>query len=304
MSRLPDLEAWAIFAKVAETGSFARAASELSLSQATVSKAISRLEARTKTVLLHRTSRRLSLTESGESALERATRILEEGEAVEAVVAEHSTSLQGMIRVSAPMSFGIAHLAPMLPEFMAMYPDVTLDVQFTDEMVDLIGGRFDLALRISSLESSSLLARRLCPVSVLLVGAPAYFAQYGRPKHPRELANHRTLQYSNSCDGQNWRFRHSRDGDFSQAVVAHLHANNADALVPALLAGRGLALQAEFLIWKELQEGRLEVVMEDWQAEQIAVHIVTPPGRRRPARVQALISYLTERMSKQPWAQN
>ncbi|MBZ7924772.1 LysR family transcriptional regulator [Ensifer adhaerens] len=303
MSRLPDLEAWAIFAKVAETGSFARAANELSLSQATVSKAISRLEARTKTVLFHRTSRRMSLTESGEFALDRATRILDEGEAVEAAIAEHSTSLQGLIRVSAPMSFGIVHLAPMLPEFMATYPDVTLDVQFNDEMVDLIGSRFDLALRISSLESSSLLARRLCPVSVLLVGAPAYFERHGRPEHPRELANHRTLQYSNSCSGENWRFHHARHGEFTQAVRAQLHANNADALMPALLAGRGLALQAEFLVWEELQKGRLEVVMQDWQAEPVALHIVTPPGRRRPARVQALISYLAERMAKQPWAQ-
>lgn len=304
MSRLPDLEAWAVFAKVAETGSFARAAADLQLSQATVSKAISRLEARTKTVLFHRTSRRISLTETGFSALERASRILEEGEAVEAAIVEQATSLQGKIRIAAPMSFGILCLAPLLPEFMARYPDVTLDVQFNDEMVDLISNRFDLALRISSLEASSLLARRLCPVRVLLVGAPSYLEKYGRPTHPRDLANHRALQYSNSRSGESWRFRHRKQGEFSQVMRSQLHANNADALTPALLAGEGLALQAEFLVWQDVQRGKLEVVMEGWEVDSIALHIVTPPGRRRPARVQALIAYLADRLESAPWAQN
>ncbi|WP_372821789.1 LysR family transcriptional regulator [Pseudomonas parafulva] len=301
MNRLPDLEAWAIFAKVAETGSFARAALDLSLSQATVSKAVSRLEARTKTTLFHRTSRRISLTESGSSALETAARILEEGKALEALVMEKSTTLQGRIRVAAPMSFGIPRLAPMLPEFMAAHPDVTLDVQFDDQKVDLIEGRFDLAIRISSMESSSMLARRICQVRVLLVGAPSYFERYGRPQHPHDLANHRALQYSNSRNGESWRFRHDQQGEYTQQVRAQLHANNAEALSPALLAGQGLALQAEFLVWNELQSGQLEVAMPEWRVDPIELHIVTPPGRRRPARVQALISYFAERMAREPW---
>ncbi|MFJ5337105.1 LysR family transcriptional regulator [Pectobacterium sp. CHL-2024] len=304
MSRLPDLEAWAVFAKVADTGSFARAASDLQLSQATVSKMISRLEARTKTVLFHRTSRRMSLTETGLSALERAYRILEEGEAVEAAIVEQAASLQGLIRVAAPMSFGILCLAPIVPDFMARYPDVALDVQFNDEIVDLIGNRFDLALRISNLETSSLLARRLCPVRVLLVGSPTYLEKHGRPKHPSDLTTHKTLQYSNSHNGESWRFRHPKHGVFSQVMRSQLHSNNADALTPALLAGQGLALQAEFLVCHDLQTGRLEAVMQDWQADSIALHIVTPPGRRRPARVQAFIEYLAERLTSAPWAQH
>lgn len=302
MRKLPDLEAWAIFAKVAETGSFARAAAEFSLSQATVSKAIARLEARMKTVLFHRTSRRMSLTESGSAVLERAARILEEGEAVETELAEQSTSLRGLIRISAPMSFGIPRLAPLLPGFMRAHPDVVLDVQFNDQQVDLVAERFDLALRIAKLVDSSLLARRLCKVRLLLVGAPAYFERHGKPRHPRDLAEHKALQYTYTRVGANWRFRHPRHGEFTQAMPVQMHANNAEALAPALRAGLGLALQPEFLAWQDLQSGAIETALDDWEVEPIALHIVTPPGRSRPARVQAFIAYLAECLTREPWA--
>ncbi|KMN35379.1 LysR family transcriptional regulator [Chromobacterium sp. LK1] len=302
MKRLPDLEAWAIFAKVAECGSFARAAAELTLSQATVSKAISRLEARMKTMLLHRSSRRLSLTEAGHAALERASRILAEGEAVEADITEQSSSLRGPVRVTAPMSFGLSHLAPLLPEFMARHPEVELDFHFSDEQVDLVAKRLDLALRIASLADSSLLARRLCSVRILLVGSPAYFARHGRPSHPRELSAHRALLYSNAPGGEFWRFHHAEQGEFALEMPSTLRVNNAEALTPALRAGLGLALQPEFLAWQDVQAGELETVMMDWQVDPIALYILTPPGRSRPARVQALIDYLAARLAVAPWA--
>ncbi|WP_343583539.1 LysR family transcriptional regulator [Herbaspirillum sp.] len=302
MNKLPDLEAWAIFAKVAETGSFARTADEFSLSQATVSKAISRLEARMKTTLFHRTSRRISLTANGYAALEHATRILEEGLAVEAEVAEQSSSLRGVIRLSAPMSFGIARLAPALPGFLRANPDVELDVHFNDKQVDLVGDRFDLALRIANLVDSSLLARQLCKVRILLVGSPSYFERHGRPRHPHDLAQHKALQYSYARNGTHWRFKHPKHGEFTQSMAVQMQANNAEALTPALLAGLGVALQPAFLVWQELQTKQLEVVMEDWQVEPIALHIVTPPGRNRPARVQAFIDHLAASFSNEPWA--
>ncbi|POZ60043.1 LysR family transcriptional regulator [Chromobacterium alticapitis] len=304
MKRLPDLEAWAIFAKVAECGAFARAAEELGLSQATVSKAVSRLEARMKTTLLHRTSRQLTLTEAGAAALERASRILAEGEAVEADIAEQSSVLRGRIRVAAPMSFGLSHLAPLLPDFMARHPEVELDLHFSDEQVDLVADRMDLALRIASPADSSLLARRLCAVRILLVGAPSYFARHGKPSHPAELARHRALQYSNAQGGRYWRFRHASEGEFALEMSAPLRVNNADALAPALRAGLGLALQPEFLAWQDLQDGLLETAMPEWQVDPVALYILTPPGRGRPARAQALMDYLAQRLAGSPWARS
>jgi len=302
MNRLPDLEAWAIFAKVAEAGSFARAAEELQLSQATVSKAITRLETRIGTSLFHRTSRRMSLTAAGEAALQRAARILDEGEAVEAEVADRSAALRGLIRLAAPMSFGVSRLAPLLPAFMQAHPDVELDIQLSDQMVDLVAERFDMALRISTLADSSLRARQLCQVRILLVGSPAYFEAHGRPSHPRDLAQHRGFQYSYTRSGNTWRFRHPRHGEFAQTVPRQLQANNAEIFDAALQAGLGLALQPEFLVWEQLRDGRLQTAMDDWKVEPLALSIITPPGLHRPARVQALIDYLAQRLEREPWA--
>ncbi len=302
MNKLPDLEAWAIFAKVVETGSFARAADALALSQATVSKAISRLEKRTGTTLLYRTSRGMALTASGSVALEHAARILDEGNLVEATLSEQAASLRGLIRIAAPMSFGLSQLAPALPPFLARHPAVTLDIEFADELVDLIANRFDLALRIANLADSSLRVRRLCTVRILLVGAPAYFERYGRPRHPRDLAQHRVFHYAYSRSATSWPFRHSRQGHFAQAITPVLRANNAEALEPALRAGLGLALQPEFLAWEDLKAGVLETVMDDWQVEPIALHLLTPPGHNRPARVQALMDFLAAHFTQAAWA--
>ncbi|MFD1711748.1 LysR family transcriptional regulator [Ottowia sp. GY511] len=303
MSKLPDLEAWAIFAKVAETGSFARSAAELGLSQGTVSKAITRLEHRMKTTLFQRTSRHIALTDAGQYAVERAARILQEGEAIEAEVVDQSSALRGKIRIAAPMSFGVPRLSPILPGFMQAHPEVELDLHFSDDQVDLIRDRFDVALRIANLVDSSMVARQLCKVRILLVGSPAYFERYGRPQHPRDLAQHKGLQYSYARYGMNWTFRHREHGDFTQALPMQLQVNNAEALQPALLAGLGLALQPSFLVFQELRDGRLETALEGWEVDAIGLHLVSPSGRSRPARVQAFIDYAVQQFAHAPWAE-
>jgi len=299
---LPDLEAWAIFAKVAQSGSFSRAAVELGLAKATVSKAITRLERRIGAALLHRTSRRVVLSEVGRNLLPHASQVLNEGEAAEAYALAQSEAPRGTVRLAVPMSFGLAHVAPILPEFLISYPEVMIDLHLGDEIVDLVGGGFDMALRIAALPDSTLIARRLCQVRRLVVGAPAYFDRRGRPAHPSEFANHDCLGYAYLPSPEVWRFTHVGGDEAVVTPRGPLRTNNADALAPALWLGLGLAVQPEFTVWKDIAAGRLEQVLPEWSLAPIALHLVTPPGKLRPVRVGVLIEFLVRQLATAPWA--
>src|SRR6267154_277278 len=196
MARLPDLAGLAIFAKVVEIRSFAGAAAELKVSKATVSKAVSRIEARLVARLINRTSRRFALTDAGRHLSGRADYILSEGEAAEDAALAQATVPRGLVRLAVPMSFGVLNIAPLLPEFLASYSEVSVDLHLSDAMVDLVGEGFDAAIRIAVLPDSSLVARRLCEMPRYLVGSPTYLDKHGRPKHPLHLAQHRCIGYS------------------------------------------------------------------------------------------------------------
>ncbi len=302
MPHLPDFEAWAIFAKVAERGSFSVAAEELGLSKTTVSKAITRLEQRMRTSLLHRTTRRLSLTENGRMALERASRILADGAAVEEEVFETAASPRGLIKLASSVLFGLEILAPILPVFMQQYPEIELDLHLTDEPIDMIGDGFDLALRVGSFADSSLRISRLMSFRRPAVASPAYLERFGRPAHPRELETHQAIIYSHIPLGDHWRFTRAGEGEYEVVMTGRYRVNNSGAAIPALLAGAGIALQPEFFIWRELQDGRLEEVLPDWTTDPGPLNILSPPGHGHPARVRALISFLRQHLATQPWA--
>jgi DNA-binding transcriptional LysR family regulator len=297
MRRLPDLEGLAIFAKVAQTRSFSATASELYLSKATVSKAVTRLEGRLKVRLFNRTSRRLTLTDAGEQLASRAAHILSEGLAAEDTVSGQSGAPRGLVRLSAPISFGVLYIAPILPEFFARYPEVSIDLQMSDAMVDLIGERFDAAVRIAALPDSSLVARTLCPMPRLLIGAPSYFEQHGKPSHPLELAEHQCIAYARPGVSDTWNFTNGKGETATVRPAGCLRTNNGDAMVPVLTAGLALGILPEFLVRDALADGRLQEVLPGWQLPAGAVHWVTPPGGLRPKRVDLLGAFFAEKLA-------
>jgi DNA-binding transcriptional LysR family regulator len=296
MARLPDFEGLAIFAKVVETRSFAGAAVELKLSKATVSKAVKRIEARLGARLVNRTSRRFALTDAGRQLAGRAAHILAEGEATEDATLAQTTLPRGLVRLAAPMSFGLLHVAPLLPEFLASFSEVSIDLHLSDAMVDLIGDGFDAAIRIAVLPDSSLLARRLCEMPRYLVGSPTYLNKHGRPRHPLHLAQHPCIGYSYTMTSEVWRF--SKDGkSASVRPSGPLRVNNGDAMMPALIDGIGLGVLPEFILRDALAAGRLERILPDWSLPSGGVYWVTPPGGPRPKRIEVLADFLVRKLA-------
>ncbi|HEX3673016.1 MAG TPA: LysR family transcriptional regulator [Rhizomicrobium sp.] len=298
MPKLPDFEGLAVFAKVAELRSFAGAAADLKLSKATVSKAVSRVEARLGTRLFNRTSRRLSLTEAGQALVTRAAHILSEGEAAESDTLAQSATPRGLVRLAAPMSFGVRHVAPLLPEFLAAYPEISIDLHLSDAMVDMIGDGFDAAIRIAALPDSSLIARRLCGMTPFLVGAPSYLAKHGRPKHPLHLAEHVSIGYAYLLTPDTWRFQNKKSEVATVRPTGPLRVNNGDAMMPALVAGLGLGVLPDFILHDALEDGSLERVLPDWSLPPGAVHWVTPPGGPKPKRVEALADFMAAKLKR------
>lgn len=296
--RLPDLEAWAIFATVVEHRSFSAAATALGLSKATISKAITRLEAQTGASLFHRTSRRLALTETGSSLAERAARILADAQAIDECARESTTAPAGLVRLAVPMSFGLSHVGPIIARFLTRYPEIDLDLHLSDERVDLVGDGYDAALRIAALPDSSLRARKLRDVPVHIVAAPAYLERRGTPRHPSDLAQHDCFAYAYLSTPEQWRLVNAKSGEIvAIKPLGRLRTNNADAMLPALLAGHGITIAPEFIVASALTENKVVSFLTDWAPPAIALHLITPPGRLRPRRVEALLEFLTEALT-------
>lgn len=302
MPHIPDFEAWAIFAKVAERGSFSHAAEELGLASTTVSKAITRLEQRMQTTLFHRTTRKLSLTETGRLSVERAARILCDGRAIEADIVEEAAIPRGKVKMACGTAFGQATVVPIIPLFLSQYPEIELDLCLTEDEVDLVGSGFDVWVRPGQPPDSSLRIARLTTFARPLVASPSLIEEFGSPQHPSELARYPAIIPTNVPWGNDWEFDHPERETVIVRMSGRFHINHAPAVVPAAMAGIGVALLPDFFVFEELVSGKLVQLLPDWAATHKSAYMVTPPGAARPARVRVLIEFLRNHYSKQGWA--
>jgi DNA-binding transcriptional LysR family regulator len=283
------------FVRVVETGAFSRAAERMGMAKSIVSRRVARLEKQLGARLLTRSAQGAAPTDVGQAYFERASKILAELEAAEEVVAEATTQIAGPIRLTGPLSFGIQYLAPALALFAAEHPKVELDIAFDDRIVDLVGGGFDLAVRLGILRDSSLIARRIAPSRGVVLASPAYLERNGRPERPRDLAGHDLLLYGN----ETWRFRLPGGGWETVRGRARLRADNGEMLRAAAEAGLGICRLPSFIAAPAIEQATVEVLLRDYPMEDAALYAVMP-SRATTARVRALVDFLAARFGPEP----
>ena len=299
MDRLRAME---VFVAVVGRGSFTRAADALDTSPANVTRYVNELEAHLGTRLLNRNPRKLSLTESGEALYERSKSILEEVAEAEALASSTSLQPRGRLRINAPLSFGVLHLAPLWPRFMQRYPDVELDVALSDRVVDIVEEGYDLAIRISRSGPATHAARRLAGSRNIVCAAPAYLAAHGMPLVPADLAVHRCIGYTYAATADDWQFLDAQNQAHSVRVACVMHTNNGDTARAAALAGQGVIWQPSFLIGQDLQAGRLVPVLPGYRMADIDVLAVYPTRRHLSAKVRVMVDFLVEAFQPPlPW---
>lgn len=298
---MEQLDAMAVFARVVEAESFSGAARRLGLSKSAVSKRVSGLERRLGLRLLNRTTRRLSLTEAGVAFYQGCRRMVAEAEAAEQAVSHLASAPRGRLKINAPMSFGMRHIGPALPEFLARYPEIAVDLTLNDRVVDLVEEGFDVAIRIAPLAETSLVARRLAPNRSLLCAAPAYLKARGRPGTVAQLSDRACLLYSYQTAGDLWSLS-GPGGEHRVRVSGPLRVNNGDAILAAALGGLGIALLPCFICGDDLRAGRLVRVLPGWSlTPRRDISAVYPTARHLSPKVRVFIDFLAERFGGTPY---
>lgn len=297
MTPLSDIE---VFVRVVEAGGFTAASEKLRIGKSAVSRCVSRLEDGLGVRLLNRTTRRLSLTEAGQGFYERAHRALGEIETARVEASRHQSVPSGTLRVAAPMSFGIFMIAPLLAEFMRRYPQVVVDLELDDRHRDIVAEGIDVAVRITQLADSGLIARRLAPIRHVVAASPAYLKLHGTPRTPDALRDHDCLIYTLRASPDAWRFDAPDGGVWSVPVRGSLRVNNALALREALLGGRGLGLTTTFVVGDDLRAGRLVRVLADYATPEFSAYAVFPQRRHVAAKVRAFVDFLASRFGDAP----
>jgi DNA-binding transcriptional LysR family regulator len=289
----------ASFVAVVDAGSFIRAADASGLSKAAVSRHVNDLEQRLGVRLLHRTTRRLSLTAEGQAFHARCKELLASVDEAESEITAQSAP-SGLLRVNAPLTFGVLHLAPLWGRFVELYPKVSLDVTLGDRVVDLIDEGYDLVVRITAMTGSMLVSRKLATTRMVLCASPGYLANHGTPMHPSELGSHRAIAYTYWATRDEWEFT-GPDGAVSVSVKACIHTNNGDTCRLAALDHQGIILQPTFLVGEDLRRGTLVELMPDFRSIELGIHAVYPTRKFLPLKVRRLIDFLASAFRDPPW---
>lgn len=298
MDRFESIRA---FLQVADSGSFTAAAERLAVTKSRVSKQIQALERHLGARLLHRTTRRLTLTEAGERYYERCAPLLEALAEADRSVSDLHALPRGTLRVNVPVSFGQQHLAPVLPGFLARQPALTLDVTLNDRFVDLVHEGYDAAVRIGQLQESSLIARRIARCELWLCAAPDYLARRGMPRGVADIEPREALAYTHSPHAGSWQLTDPAGVSRRITVAGRLRANNGELLLAAAERGTGLALLPDFIAAGSVAAGRLQRVLTDHAITPLSLHAVYPYTPRVPAKVRAFVDFLVERFGDRPW---
>lgn len=286
-----SLDGVAVFASVVEENGFSAAAKRLGHSPSHVSKEVTKLEQRLGVQLLNRSTRSLHLTDMGRAYYDRCRVILDTAEEAECVAAEGQASPRGSLRVTAPVSFGLGHLCGALPQFINAFPEIKLDIEFNDRMVNIIDEGVDVAIRIGRLQDSSLIARKLANYRGVVVGAPAYWKQHGKPKHPNDLASHQCISYSNMANPSVWEFVNQTE-HFKVAVPLAAQCNSAELETALCVAGVGVTRLPLIACEKEIAAGDLEIVLEEFEQQPLGLYAVYPHRAHLSMKTRAFIEFL------------
>lgn len=285
------------FSAVVDAGSFVKAAEAMGLPKAAMSRYVADLEARLGVRLLHRTTRRLSLTEEGEVFYARAKELLVGVNEAEAEISSRSSAPSGLLRINAPVTFGILHLAPLWGQFRSQYPQVTLDVTLADRVVDLVEEGYDVAIRIATLPSSTLVSKRLATTRMVLCASPSYLAAHGEPVQPSDLTSHAVISYTYWSTKDEWHFEGPL-GPVSVRTQPCIHTNSGDTCRAAALAHQGIILQPSFLVGGDLASGALVELMPQFRSLEIGIYAVYPTRKHVPPKVRALIDFLAKHFAQ------
>lgn len=287
-----------LFARVAVTQNISLAGKEFGLSAAVSSSHISKLEEHLGVKLIHRSTRKVALTEAGQEFLPHAKQVLETVEAAKAAVGTGSITPQGTLRVTAPASFGHLHIVPALKGFFAAYPEVKIDLHLSDSMIDMVGGGFDVAIRNSKMNDSTLIARRLAKDSRIICAAPEYLATYGEPKTPKELAKHQMIKLAGL---DTWLFA-TPTGEQRIKVQSHLQIDNGESVKNACIDGIGITLCSRWIAYQDLKQGRLVQILSDYPLiSETAIWAVYPSSRLLAPKVRAFIDYFVDYFGEVPY---